>query len=76
MKILPKFGRDHVARGSLGLKPLRRRAPVGGHHSLGATFLVTEINCGDWLARGYMPADQHCNLFYPLAEDLLGSAIN
>jgi len=30
--ILPEFVRDHVARGSSGLKPLRRRAPVGGHH--------------------------------------------
>ena len=50
---------------------------VGGHHwSLGATFFGREIDCGDWLARGYMPADQHCDLFYPLAGDLLGSAIN
>ena len=30
-------------------------------------FLVArEINCGDWLARGYMPAHQQCDLFYPL----------
>ena len=40
MKKFPKFGRDHVAGGSSGLTPLRRRAPVGGHHcSLGAMFL-------------------------------------
>jgi len=30
-------------------------------------FLVDrEIDCGDWLARAYMPAHQHCDLFYPL----------
>jgi len=50
---------------------------VGGHHSLGATFLVVrDIDCGDWLAQGYMPAHQHCELFYPPAEDLIGSALN
>ena len=27
---------------------------------------VREINCGNWLARGCMPAHQHCGLFYPL----------
>jgi len=26
---------------------------------------VREINCGNWLARGYMPTQQHCDLFYP-----------
>jgi hypothetical protein len=41
-------------------------------------FLVgREIDCGNWLARGYMPAHQHCDLFCPLLiGDLLGSAIN
>jgi len=39
-------------------------------------LVVREIDCGDWLARGYMPAHQHCDLFYPLVRDLLGSAIN
>jgi len=29
-------------------------------------LVVREMNCGDWLARGYMPAHQHCDLFYPL----------
>jgi len=35
-KKIPEFGRDHVTLGSTaeakGLKPLRRSAPVGGHH--------------------------------------------
>ena len=39
-------------------------------------FVVREIDCGNWLARGYMPAHQHCDLFYPLVGDLLGSALN
>ena len=29
-------------------------------------LVVREINSGDWLARRYMPAHQHCDLFYPL----------
>ena len=29
-------------------------------------LVVKEINCGDWLARGYMRAHQQCDLFYPL----------
>jgi len=29
-------------------------------------FVVREINCGDWLPRGYMLAHQHCDLFYSL----------
>jgi len=37
------------------------------HHSLGAksqSFLVVkEIDCGDWLTRGYMPAHQLCKVF-------------
>jgi len=33
-------------------------------------------HCGDWLAQGYMPAHQHCDLFYPLVGDLIGSTIN
>jgi len=32
---------------------------------------VRDIDCGDWLARGYMPAHQHHELFYPPAEDLI-----
>jgi len=39
-------------------------------------LVVREIDCGDWLARGYMPAHQHCDLFYSLDGDLIGSAIN
>jgi len=37
-------------------------------------LVVREIHCGNWLARGYMPAHQHCDLFYPLAGDLIRSA--
>ena len=29
-------------------------------------LVVRQINCGNWLARGYMPSHQHCDLFYPL----------
>ena len=59
-------------------KPLRRRAPVGEHHSLGAKFLVREIDRENWLAREYMPDHQleHSELFYPLAGDLIGCTIN
>jgi len=39
-------------------------------------LVVREIDCGDWLTRGYMPAHQHCDLFYRLDGDLIGSAIN
>jgi len=38
------FSRSLVStmlRAAARLKPLRRRAPVGGHQSLGATFLVS-----------------------------------
>ena len=28
-------------------------------------LVIREIDSGDWLARGYMPAHQHCELFYP-----------
>jgi len=35
---------------------------VGGHHGLGARYLVVwEIDCGDWLTRGFMPDHQHVN---------------
>ena len=34
-------------------------------------LVVREIDCGNWLARGCMPAHQHCDLFYPPAGDLL-----
>jgi len=39
-------------------------------------LVVREIDCGNWLARGYVPAHQHGDLFYPLVGDLIGSAIN
>jgi len=39
-------------------------------------LVVREIDCGDWAAQGYMPAHQHCDLFYLLAGDLIGSTIN
>jgi len=40
---------------------------VGTIHAWALRFLVVrEINCGDWLARGCMPAHQHCDLFYPI----------
>jgi len=45
--------------------------PVGGQHSW-----VREIDCGNWLARGCMAAHQHCELFYPPAEDSIGSTLN
>ena len=35
-------------------------------------LVVREIDCGNWLARGYMPAHQHCDLFYPLVGIWLG----
>ena len=39
----------------------------GGTIDPWACFLVVrEIDCGNWLARGYMPAHHHCDLFYPL----------
>jgi len=40
----------------------------GGTTRLGYTdvLVVREIDCGNWLAREYMPAHQHCGLFYPL----------
>ena len=42
-------------------------------------LVIREIqfsDCGDWLIRGYMPALQHYDLFYPLVGDVLGSAVN
>ena len=39
-------------------------------------LIVQEIGCGSWLAREYMPAHQHCGLFYPLGRGLEGSPIN
>jgi len=57
---------------------------VGGGGTIGGTkdpwalrfLVVKEIDCGDWLARGYMPAHQYIDLFYPLVGDLIGSTIN
>jgi len=39
-------------------------------------LVVREIECGDWLARGYMPAHQYCDLFYTLDRGSAWSAIN
>jgi len=39
-------------------------------------LVIREIYCGDWLARGYMPAHQHYDLVYSLVGHLLGVAIN
>jgi len=51
--------------------------PWGGTISWVLRFLVIRENdCGNWLARGYMPAHQHCGLFYLPAGDLIGSALN
>ena len=60
----------NVQRRKIFFNQKKREFPiVGGHHSLGATFLVVrDIDCGDWLAQGYMPAHQHCELFYPVAN--------
>jgi len=42
-----------------------------------SSFLVVrEIDGGDWLARGYMPAHPYCDLFYPLGGDMIGVAKN
>jgi len=40
----------------------------GGTTRLGYNnvLVVREIECGDWLAREYMPAHQQCGLFHPL----------
>jgi len=37
-----------------------------GNVATGVTrfLVVREYDCGNWLARGYMPAHQHCELFY------------
>ena len=51
--------------------------PSGGTIPRALRFLVVrEIDGGNWLARGYMPAHQHCELFYPLAGDLIGSTLH
>jgi len=50
--------------------------PLGGALCVLRFLLVREIDRGDWLARGCMPAHQSCDLFYLLVGDLLGSAIN
>ena len=49
-------------------KEIKRKKEWGGTIDPWALrFLVAwEIDCGNWLARGYMPANQHCDLFYPL----------
>jgi len=39
-------------------------------------LVVREIDCGDWLAQGYMSAHQRCDLFYPLVGDQIESTIN
>jgi len=41
---------------------------VGGHIDPWVLrfLVVKEIDGGNWLARGCMPAHQHYNLFYPL----------
>jgi len=61
-----------------GWSPVTAVRPWGGTIDLWALrfLVVKEIDCGDWLAREYMPAHQHCDLFYPLVGDLIGSAIN
>ena len=44
----------------------------GGTTRLGYTdvLVVREIDCRNWLAQEYMPAHQHCGLFYPLVWGL------
>jgi len=44
----------------------------GGTTRLGYTdvLVVREIDFRNWLAREYMPAYQHCGLFYPLVWGL------
>ena len=71
-KFLPRFGHSgseselafsrvwdrSVARFSRSHGPLRLR-PFEG-------LVVKEIDCGNWLAWGYMPAHQYCDLFCSL----------
>jgi len=33
-------------------------------------LVLKEIDYGDWLAREYMPAHQHCEMVYPLVWGL------
>ena len=59
-------------------KPKTKEPPEwGSTNRLGYTdvFIVEDIDCGNWLAREYMPAHQHCELFYPLDRGLAGSAL-
>ena len=51
----------------------RKKNPKPGYTDV---LAVRNIDCGVWLARGYTPAHQYCDLFYPLAGDLIGSGIN
>ena len=51
--LLPEFGHDHVARGSSGLKPLRRRAPSMGHfihtsRRVGGCIIGETGECAGW----------------------------
>jgi len=39
-------------------------------------LVVREIDCGNWLAREYMPAHQHCGLLNPLDRGLDRSPSN
>ena len=55
----------------------KKKGMVGGTIPRALRFLVVkEIDSGNWLARGYMPAHKHCEMFCPLAQDLIGSALN
>ena len=49
-----------------------------GTTKLGYTdvLVVRKIDCGNWLAREYMPAHQRCALFYPLDCGLEGYPLN
>ena len=62
----------------LASKIKRFTSRVGGTTRLGYTdvLVVREIDCGNWLAQEYMPAHQHCGLFYQLDCGLQGSPLN
>jgi len=66
-KNFPMSGRDHVARCSSGLKPLRRRAPVGGAPFTGryVPWWLGRFDRWDLLSRGCVPAHTNIvNCFY------------
>ena len=48
------------------------RPPLGVFPQISERRLASNYESRDWLARGYIPAHQHCELFYSLAGDPQG----